>query len=410
MPALPIRAALRARTWDRLRVRFSGALGAGRFMTVVIGGEELRVTREFRLVRSGRFLLAELLAAHRVISTSVRNGGQREGLRFLVNHQSCEGTDHRERHAAITGAGERSYHDEACGEMGIEAELTAMMGTAANMNYAAVVAVSDAGVTATAVVTGGVHGNAACAGDAAAWRETEKGWEKVAEVPGTINTILLIDHAVTEGALARAVITMTEAKSAALQRLAVRSLYSQDYATGTGTDQYCIAATMEGGKALTSTSPHSKLGELIGVAVRDATLEALRWQNGLEASSTRFLFHALGRYGVREKDFLNEMGPLLTEREAELLTKNFNSVVYEPKVAAAAYAIAAVLDRIRCGTLPASAARDIFRQQVATLATSLAAKPDAWPEFYGRLAEAEPDQAARGVYAAIAIGWAAKWR
>ena len=379
-------------------------------MTTVIGGEELRISGEFRLVRNGRFLVAELLTGHRVISTSVRNGGQREGLRFLVNHQSCEGTDHRERHAAITGAGGETYHDTACGEIGLDAALVAMMGTAANMNYAAVVAATDAGVTATAVVTAGVHGNAACAGDRAVWRETERAWEKVEEVPGTINTMLLIDHAVTEGALARAVITMTEAKSAALQRLAVRSLYSQDFATGTGTDQYCVAATMERGKALTSTSPHSKLGELIGVAVRDATLEALRWQNGLEASSTRFLFHALGRYGVREKDCLTELAALLSERELELLKKNFQSVMYEPKVAAAAFAIAAVLDRIRCGTLPASAARDIFRQQAATLATSLAAKPDAWPEFYAGLGDVDPEQAGRGVYAAIALGWAAKWR
>jgi hypothetical protein len=206
---------------------------------------------------------------------------------------------------------------------------------------------------------------------------------------------------------------MTEAKSAALQRLAVRSLYSANFATGTGTDQYCVAARMEsegGGKEFTSTSPHSKLGELIGVAVRDATLEALRWQNGLEVSSTRLLFHALGRYGVREVDFFNELAPLLSERELDLLKKNFQSVVYEPKVAAAAYAIAAVLDRIRAGTLPAGAALDIFRQQLATLATSLAAKPDAWPEFYGRLADADPEQAARGVYAAIALGWSEKWR
>jgi adenosylcobinamide amidohydrolase len=301
----------------------------------------------------------------------------------------------------------------ACGEIGIDPALAAMMQTAANVNYAAVVAASDLNVTVTAVVTAGVHGNAACAGDPAAWRETETGWEKVAaSVPGTINTMLLINRALTEGALARAVITMTEAKSAALQRLAVRSLYSADFATGTGTDQYCAAARLEsegGGKEFTSTSPHSKLGELIGVAVRDATLEALRWQNGLEVSSTRLLFHALGRYGVREAEFLTELAPLLSERELELLKKNFQSVVYEPKVSAAAYAIAAVLDRIRAGTLPAGAARDIFRQQAATLASSLAAKPDAWPEFYARLADIDAEQAARGVYAAIALGWSHKW-
>jgi adenosylcobinamide amidohydrolase len=383
-------------------------------MSLVANGEVLRVTPEFRLVRNGRFVVAELLAAHRVISTSPKNGGQREGLRYLVNHQSCEGTDHRERHAEITGG--NAYHDSSCLEIEIDPAVSATMQTAANMNYAAVVAASDLEVTVTAVVTAGVHGNAACAGDPASYRETESGWEKVLhDVPpaGTINTMLLVNRALTEGALARAVITMTEAKSAALQRLAVRSLYSADFATGTGTDQYCVAATLragDDGKEFTSTSPHSKLGELIGVATRDATLEALRWQNGLEVSSTRLLFHALGRYGVREADFLTELAPLLSERELELLKKNLQSVVFEPKVAAAAYAIAAVLDRIRAGTLPGGAARDIFRQQVATLATSLAAKPDAWPEFYGRLEDAEPEQAARGVYAAIALGWSQKWR
>src|SRR5580698_11283890 len=215
-------------------------------MTAVSNGEMLRIAPEFRLARSGRFVVAELLVPHRVLSTSARNGGQREGLRFLVNHQSCEGTDHRERHALIMGNAE--YHDSACGEIGIDPALTAMMQTAANMNYAAVVAASDLDVTATAVVTAGVHGNAACAGDPASWRETETGWEKVttsaAPVTGTINTMLLVNRPLTEGALARAVITMTEAKSAALQRLAVRSLYSADFATGTGTDQYCVAAVL----------------------------------------------------------------------------------------------------------------------------------------------------------------------
>jgi len=60
--------------------------------------------------------------------------------------------------------------------------------------------------------------------------------------------------------------------------------------------------------------------------------------------------------------------------------------------------------------LPSGAARDVFRQQAATLASSLAAKPDAWPEFYTRLGDVDPEDAARGVYGAIALGWAAKWQ
>jgi adenosylcobinamide amidohydrolase len=378
-------------------------------MAIAPNLEELLVTPEYRLVRAGRFLVTELLTPHRVLSSSARNGGQTERVRYLVNHQSCEGADHRERHAQITGRGAENYHDSACAEIGLDPSEVAMMGTAANMNYAAVVQRNDGALLVTAVVTAGVHGNAACAGDPTTWRETDKGWEKIALVGGTINTELLINHSLTEAALARAVVTMTEAKTAALRELAVGSLYSKNLATGTGTDQFCIAAPLDAGKPLTSTSPHVKLGELIGIAVKDATLEALRWQNGLEPSTTRSLFHALGRYGVNEASFTASLAELLSGREMELLKKNFNSVIYEPKVAGVAFAIAAVLDRIRFGTLPASSARDIFRQQAATLASNLAAKPDRWTDFYAALAEADPDQPARGVAAAIALGWSSKW-
>jgi adenosylcobinamide amidohydrolase len=378
-------------------------------MAVASNLEELFVTPEYRLVRTGRFLITELLTPHRVLSTSERNGGQTENVRYLVNHQSCEGADHRERHAHITGMGLEIYQDAACGEIGLDPAEVSMMGTAANMNYAAVVQRRDDAMLVTAVVTAGVQGNATCAGDPASWRETEKGWEKVVPVGGTINSELLVNHSLTEGALARAVVTMTEAKTAALHELAVASLYSKDLATGTGTDQFCIAAPLHAGKPLTSTSPHSKLGELIGTAVKGATLEALRWQNGLEASTTRSLFHALGRYGVNEASFMATLAPLLTERELELLKKNSNSVIYEPKVAALAFAIAAVLDRIRFSTLPASSARDILRQQAATLATNLSAKPHCWMDFYAQLAETDPDQPMRAIFSAIALGWSAKW-
>jgi adenosylcobinamide hydrolase len=379
-------------------------------MALAANIEELMVTDEYRLVRTGRFLIAKLLKPHRVLSTSTRNGGQTEILRYLINHQSCEGTDHGERHAQITATGPESYHDAACGEMGLDGNLAAVMGTAANMNYASVAQHRDDAMLVTAVVTAGVQGNAACAGDPASWRETETGWEKVPTVGGTINTILLMNHSLTEGALARAVVTMTEAKTAALYELAVGSLYSKNLATGTGTDQYCVGAPLNAGNPLTSTSPHAKLGELIGLAVKQATLEALRWQNGLEPSYTRSIFIALGRYGLKEPKFIDDIASLMTERELELLKKNFKSVVYEPKVAAAAFAIAAVLDRVRFETLPVSAVQDVFRQQVAILAANLAAKTDHWPYFYAQLGEADPDEPIRAVLSAIALGWSSKWK
>ena len=54
--------------------------------------------RGFTLKRSGRYFVAELVVPHRVLSTSVVNGGQTDHVRHLLNHQSCEGAGHHELH------------------------------------------------------------------------------------------------------------------------------------------------------------------------------------------------------------------------------------------------------------------------------------------------------------------------
>ena len=358
--------------------------------------------------RRGRFIVTDLLADHRVISTSQINGGQTDGLRHLVNHQCCEGKDHNDRFHVIVANGEEFYHETVCAEIDLPPARTAMMATAANMNYAACAARSDADVEVLAVVTAGVETNAVCAGDPASSRELSEG---VVSVPvGTINTILLSNMPLSPGALARTVITMAEAKSAALQRLAVPSCYSSDLATGTGTDQYCIAAPLEGARTLKYANPHMKFGEIVGRAVRDATLEALRWQNGLEASYTRGLFHALGRYGIKENTIYERLAPLLDAGSLDLLRKNNKSVFYEPLVGAAAHATASVLDRARFGTLPPSSLKDAIVQQAASLAASLAAKPDHWPRFRAALHAATVKEPAELVLHAIALGWSEKWR
>lgn len=360
--------------------------------------------------RRGRYLVADLQGPHAVLSTSFRNGGQTEHVRHLVNHQSCEGSGHAARAHVITEHGQDAYHDMICAEIGVAPGVSAVMGTAANMHYAAIVSERDADVAVTAIVTAGVQGNAVCAGDPASWRETAAGVQKVPFVAGTINTILLIDAPLTMAALARTVVTMTEAKSGALQRLAVPSKYSVELATGTGTDQFCIAAPLDGRPPLTSASPHMKLGEITGVAVRGATLEALRWQNGLEPSYTRGAFHALGRYGLKEASIADDLAERLSEADLELLKKNLQAVFYEPLVAAAAHALAVVLDRIRHGTLPASVARDAAVQQAATLAASLAAQQERWVEFRAALHAGAGREPRELVLDAVALGWREKWR
>ena len=364
----------------------------------------------FDLRRSGRFFVADLHEPHHVLSTSVRHGGQVDYVRYVMNHQSCEGAAHHERHRVMIDAGFDAYHDRVCTEVGLPPDHTVVMGTAANMNYVAIAKHADEDVEVIAAITAGVEGNATAAGEPATWRETEAGMQKVPAYAGTINTILLINRPLTPAALARVVVTMTEGKSAALHRLAVPSKRHVDLATGTGTDQYCVAVPLRGARPLTSASPHLKLGELVGLAARDATIEALRWQNGLEASYTRGVFHALGRYGVKEATLFEEIAPLLSETDLELLKKNSKAAFYEPLVGAAAHALATVCDRARYGTIPDAVAADAMVQQAASLAANLAAQVHRWAEFRTTLRPHANGDVKALVLHALALGWSEKWR
>jgi len=140
-------------------------------------------TAEIR--RRGRFVVADLAEPHLTITTSVKNGGQSEHVRHLVNHQSCEGAGHDARFRVITENGQEAYHETVCDEIGLPSSATAVMGTAANMNYVAITTEKDDDLEVTAIVTAGVQTNAVCAGDPSSWRETAEGIKKVAAVAGT---------------------------------------------------------------------------------------------------------------------------------------------------------------------------------------------------------------------------------
>ena len=373
-----------------------------------VGRESLASDEFHALYRRGRFLWAELLARHRVLSTSAAGGGQREDLRYLLNHQSCEGAGHEARAQLFHGLGPAGYHDRVCAEAGLEAADTAVMGTAANMNHASIAVEAYAELRVRAVVTAGVEGNAGRAGDPALWHEGEAGWARADPHAGTINTLVFFNWPLTPAALARAVVTAVEAKSAALQELAVGSRYSAGMATGTGTDQFCLAAPIDRRPPKSGSGHHAKLGELIGRAVITATKEALYWQNGLDPSRTRSLVHALGRLGFKEEDLDSAVGERLADDERALLQKNLRALLHEPQVAAAAYAYAAVWERQRYGTLPSATAAAVLRQQAALMASCLAARPEIWSECHDHL-QVDPLRPLEAVYQALALGWSAKW-
>jgi hypothetical protein len=106
--------------------------------------------------------------------------------------------------------------------------------------------------------------------------------------PGTINIILLTNMRLTQRAMAKALISATEAKSAAIQDMDIRSSYtpSINQATGTGTDNIIV---VEGeGTVIDNSGGHAKMGELIANAVYSGVKEAVHKQNGIFAHRNIF--------------------------------------------------------------------------------------------------------------------------
>lgn len=369
----------------------------------------LEQTPNFVATRTGRYVVVELRSPHRVLSTSAGTGGQLDSIRYLVNHQSMEPAGDIERHDKIVALSEEEYHDLISRELGLDPAMVAAMGTAANMNYLGHRHLEFRDLAVDAFVTAGVEGNAMRPGDPGNWYEGEKGMEYIRPQKGTINTILIINQPLTAAAQARAVTTLTEAKTAALMELAVPSRYSTHMATGTSTDQYIVAAPLStSGKSLKWTGPDTKLGEMIGQSVREATEEALRWQNGLEPSYTRSITRALGRFGLTETELLAQLKEILPQKSYELLVTNQLGVTMEPRLSAAAFSYAAVLDRLQYGTLPAELAGEILRDQAATVATAVSSKGAKWSDFWNQISYSSEDKIQPFVKG-LALGWMARW-
>lgn len=362
----------------------------------------------FVATRLDKYYIVELRGPHRVLSTSPRTGGQSQSIKYLVNYQSMEPAGDMVRHDRITSMTRDAYQEEVAKTLGLDPAQVALMGTAANMNYIAMRHLAYRDLRVDAFVTAGVEGNATRAGDPASWYEGEKGFES-APPHGTINTIVIISRPLTAGAQARAVTTMVEAKAAALAELAVPSGASRHLATGTGTDQFLLAASLNPGvRPMEDAGSHTKLGELIGETVRQATLEALRWQNGLERSYTRSIVRALQRFGLTDKELHARLQELLPAASYDLLKRNQLSVTMEPRVAAAAFAYAAVLDRLQYGTLPDDLAGELLRDQSASVAVALSSKPELWSSYWSQIPVSPKDRLEPFVRA-LALGWQTRW-
>ncbi len=335
--------------------------------------------------RRDKMIYGEFLKPHLVISTCRAAGALQRGMGYVLNHQSCEPKDHNRN---IDYRDVQGYRKTFCDIAGITPELTVTMGTAANMHHAALVHKQFRELEVIAVVTGGVETNAGRAGDPASVFEQQDGFasltdaEKAEEKPGTINTMVFISQPLTDAAITRVIMTATEAKTAALQELNINSRYSDNPATGTGTDQIIVAAPdpADDTYRLTWAGKHSKLGELIGLAVKEAVKETLARQNNITPRGQCAAKIHLERFGCSTQSMVDGICAHLPEEKAVVLRNNFHAVNRDPIVVASAAAIAHLRDKFNWSIFPATCWQEIMGAAAAQLACSVS-------EDYAKMAE-----------------------
>ena len=244
---------------------------------------------------ANRSIAVEFVGPRKVLSTSLLNGGYREDLTGVFNH-NC-GPDNGSM-CELRAPTYLEHMRLVARDAGFDPARTTGMGTAADMGNVAIVARSFRDLNVAAVVTGGVEGNGGRAGDPAA--HYQPGEKTALHKPGTINIMLMINADLPPGTMTRALVTCTEAKTAALQELMAGSLYSTGLATGSGTDQTIIVANPTSPLYFEGAGKHNKLGELIGQTVKQAVTAALKKQSGLSPAMQHDMLRRFKRYGVTE--------------------------------------------------------------------------------------------------------------
>jgi adenosylcobinamide hydrolase len=246
-----------------------------------------------RVRRQDDSIVVEFGGKRSVISTCHLNGGYREDLMAVYNDNS----DHRDCHGNMTESMFVELMKARARELGLDAGRTAAMGTAVHMDNAVIKSMEYSGLSVTAIVTGGIENNGGRAGDPASFFERDG---KVIPVGGTINIILEINARTSPYALTRAIVTLTEAKTAAIQELMLGSCYSTGIATGSGTDQVIVYGNDQSDLSIVYTGKHSKAGELIGRVVKEAVKEALLRHQEASPASQHSMLKRLKRYKITE--------------------------------------------------------------------------------------------------------------
>jgi adenosylcobinamide amidohydrolase len=220
--------------------------------------------------------------------------------------------------------------------IGVTENYVAMVTAAKIKNYALYTRQEDDYSVTVAATAGCSHG------------ESSGETIKVEEITGTINIIVLIDGKPSESCMAAALITATEAKTAAIRDLDIRSRYTGDAATGSITDSMVIASTDEGTE-ISYGGPASKLGQMVGWCVRSAVAEAIVKQDGWQA--TRSVLERLKERHLPPEKLASELSKV---KDIKVTAQELDKILQQnPLYAATVMAAAKFDDDLKKGLIPA---------------------------------------------------------
>jgi ABC-type Fe3+-hydroxamate transport system substrate-binding protein/adenosylcobinamide amidohydrolase len=297
---------------------------------------DLDYVKDARIVYSNindfvnKTLMIDFTKPLRVVSTLE---GERTEIQTVGNHYSpppCWAIEHQK---GLVQSRALVYD-----VIGVSADTSSFLFTGANMDHIAVIHKQFKDMKVYALVTAGVKSNALRMG-----MDEGKYYE-----PGTINMILLSNMKLTPRAMTRAIISATEAKTAALMDLDVRSSVAPGryQATGTGTDNILVVQGM--GIPIKNAGGHSKMGELIARAVYQGVQEAVSKQNALVAG--RNIFQRLHDRHISLYELVSEAQCDCMAKKGEA-TIALEEILMEPRYAGFLQASFALSDAYRRGLI-----------------------------------------------------------
>ncbi len=275
---------------------------------------DARVDHSYISDFENKSLILDFREPMRVVSTLE---GERRGITSVGNHYMPPQNWSSAEMSSLEGIRKEVYRT-------IEKswEESSFLFTGANMDNLSVKKESFREIIVYALVTAGVSSNAVrMSVDEGRFYE-----------PGTINIIILSNTRLSPRAMTRAIISATEAKTAAMEDLDIRSSQQpfRFQATGTGTDNIIV---VEGsGASIDNTGGHSKTGELIARAVYAGVKEAVYLQNAIRPG--RSIFERLKERKIKMSALIsNDKFPnlnkhtLITSMEELMLVPAYTSFI-----------------------------------------------------------------------------------